>query len=198
MFLATRDALVINGSYPGFFTSSNVGCTRFCVVLLESDGVSLWFNKFLTTPAKLGEQRFSYMTFFRKHSIPCSKPTWQWNIPWNASQNIVHVRHLGLPECREKKTKEKRSSPFLNCCSSVLNHHISTKPSIGFFRFRPANLNKTLGLNLVSAGTRVPTLQGMDITDSKSCFCKGCFGSPPPQNLGSRSPQADLPKKKVL
>ena len=24
MFLATRDALVINGSYPGFFTSSTV------------------------------------------------------------------------------------------------------------------------------------------------------------------------------
>ena len=47
----------------------NVGCTRFCVVLLESDGVA-WFNKFLTTPAKLGEQRFSYMTSFENIQYP--------------------------------------------------------------------------------------------------------------------------------
>lgn len=164
----------------------NVGCTRFCVVLLESDGV-----------AKLGEQRFSYMTSFENIQYPVV------NQHGNGTSHEMHLKTSSMfailvYQNVGKKDQEKTIISLLNCCSSVLNHHISTKPSIGFFRFRPANLNKTLGLNLVSAGTRVPTLQGMDITDSKSCFCKGCFGSPPPQNLGSRSPQADLPKKKVL
>lgn len=80
-----------------------------------------------------------------------------------------------------KKTSKTIIS-LLNCCSSVLNHHISTKPSIGFFRFRPANLNKTLRLNLVSAG-----------------WSRDVLGVHPPQNLGSeRSPQADFPKKNVV
>ena len=49
MFLATRDALVINGSYPGFFTSSNV--LFKCCVFMYMDPMGLGGSLACQAPA---------------------------------------------------------------------------------------------------------------------------------------------------
>ena len=97
----------------------------------------------------------------RKHSIPYSRPAWQWNILCNASQNIVHVRHLGLPEWREKNKQNDHLPPqlLLKCLEPPHFHQ-------AFYRLLPFSPGKSQQNSPLEPGLR--RLES------------GCFGSPPP------------------
>lgn len=115
-----------------------------------------WMHKILRSTAgvgwscQIGGTKIFVHDVFRKHSIPCSKPAWQWNIPWNASQNIVHVRHLGLPECREKRPRKNDHLPpqlLLKCLEPPHFHQ-------AFYRLLPFSPGKSQQNSRLEPGLR--------------------------------------------
>lgn len=150
----------------------NVGCTRFCVVLLESDGV-----------AKLGEQRFSYMTSFENIQYPVV------NQHGNGTSHEMHLKtssmfailvYQNVGKKRPRKNDHLPPQLLLKCLEPPHFHQ-------AFYRLLPFSPGKSPQNSPLEPGLRrdqeTPLSREWISPTQKVAFVRDVLGVHPPKTL---------------